>query len=51
MNVPEDWKRLKPERIVLLPGDFNAFIRQIDDPRPPTKELIELLRRKAPWEK
>jgi uncharacterized protein (DUF1778 family) len=36
--------------ITLSPEEFAEFVRQLDDPRPPTKELIELLRRKAPWE-
>jgi uncharacterized protein (DUF1778 family) len=44
-------KQLEAERhIRLSPEDFEEFTRRIDNPPKPNKALVDLLRRKAPWE-
>jgi uncharacterized protein (DUF1778 family) len=46
-------KMLKLERtsITMSAEGFKAFVDELDKPAKPVPELVELLRRKAPWEK
>jgi hypothetical protein len=45
-------KGVKPERIFLKEGDFNAFIEQLNLPSDATLEVVNrLMNRKTPWEK
>jgi hypothetical protein len=36
-------------KTALSPGDFELFMDVLNNPPPPSKELIELMRRAAPW--
>lgn len=48
---PDDLAALDRAIIKLSPEDFKEFVRQLDNPPPPNKALIDLLRRKPIWEK
>jgi uncharacterized protein (DUF1778 family) len=37
--------------IRMSPGDFAAFMRIISEPARPIPQIVELLRRPAPWDK
>lgn len=37
-------------RVVLSPQDHDAFVRQINNPSPPSKALVDLMRSKPVWE-
>lgn len=44
---------LKLERttITMSPEGFKAFVEELDSPAKPVPEMVEFLRRKAPWER
>jgi uncharacterized protein (DUF1778 family) len=46
-------KMLKLERtsITMSAEGFKAFVEELDKPAKPVPQLMELLKRKAPWEK
>jgi Protein of unknown function (DUF1778) len=48
---PEDWKRLKPERIELSAEDYHALVRTLENPPKPNAKLKALMRRKPVWER
>jgi len=41
---------LERSLIRMSPGGFNAFMKSLSGPATPVPELVELLRRPAPWE-
>jgi uncharacterized protein (DUF1778 family) len=42
---------LKPETVVLSAEDYDAFVRQLDDPPKPNEKLVELLRCRPIWDR
>ena len=44
-------KGAKPEPIYVSQEDYDKLQEMIENPPPPSPKLIELLNRKAPWEK
>ena len=48
---PDDFAKMERSIIKLNAEEFREFVRQLDNPSPPTKKLVELLRRKPVWEK
>jgi len=44
-------KGAKPEPIYVSQEDYDKLQEMIENPQPPSPSLIELLNRKAPWEK
>ena len=49
--MSDDWSKLKPERIVLSPEDYDALVRQLENPPKPNAKLVELMRRKPIWKR
>jgi uncharacterized protein (DUF1778 family) len=41
---------LERSLIRMSPSGFNAFVKSLSGPATPVPELVELLRRRAPWE-
>ena len=50
MNADE-WKKLKPERIIVSERDYETIVRAIENPPQPNKKLRELMQRTPRWEK